>query len=158
MSKQSKSKIPSRDTRSIRLSSTGWIIKSLGTWLDTQIKEGLKPLGLSISHFSVMMTLLENDGLTQIEIGRQLTMPGSAITRNIDRLEQIGYVKRHNHETSRRSYRIHLTDEGRKIAPQLYSVVEDVNKHFLSSLSLADKNKFQTILLQLFTHVSTENT
>lgn len=157
MSEQSKLKNPSRDTRSLRLSSTGWIIKSLGSWLDTQMEVELKPLGLSISHFAVMMTLLENDGLTQIEIGRQLTMPGSAITRYIDRLEQIGYVKRHDHETSRRSYRIHLTGEGRKIAPQLYSLVEDVNKQFLSSLSQADQNKFQTILLQLLTHISTEN-
>lgn len=116
---------------------------------------GLKPLGLSMSQFAVMMTLLENDGFTQIEIGRQLTMPGSAITRNIDRLEQVGFVKRHNHETSRRSYRIYLTDEGRAIAPQLYSLVEGVNKHFLSSLSLTDRNKFQTILAELFSHVST---
>ncbi len=101
----------------------------------------LKPLGLSKSQFAVIMTLLETDGLTQIEIGRKLTMPGSAITRNLDGLEQLRFVKRHKHETSRRSYRIYLTDEGREIAPQLYSLVEDVNKHFLSSLSLADRKK-----------------
>lgn len=139
---------------SVRLNSTGWIIKSLGSWLDTQMETGLKPLGLSRSQFAVMMALLENDGLTQVEIGRQLTMPGSAVTRNIDRLEQVGFVKRHNHETSRRSYRIHLTNEGRKIAPQLFAVVEDVNKRLLSSLSLADNKKFQTILLELFTQVN----
>lgn len=150
MTKQNRSNISKTDTRQIRENSTGWIIKSLGGWLDKQMESGLKSLGLSMGQFAIMMTLLERDGLTQVEIGRRLSMPGSATTRHIDRLEELEFVKRQQHETSRRSYRICVTDKGVAIAPHLYTLITEVNEQFLASLSDTNKKDFQAILEKLY--------
>ncbi len=133
----------------IRKSSTGWLIKSLGAWLDDQMDIRLTPPGLSRGQFAIIMTLLENDGMIQAEIGRKILMPGYAITRNIDKLELNGLVKRQRHKSSRRAHSICLTKAGRELAPALFSIVKDVNRAFLESIDDKDKKELNEILSKL---------
>jgi DNA-binding MarR family transcriptional regulator len=114
----------------------------LSTWMDNQMNERLKPLGLSLKQFGIIMTLLEQEGLTQVEIGQRVMLPGYTTTRNLDKLESLGYVKRKSHETSRRSHRIWLTDAGRALAPDLYEASKSVNERFLSPLEAEQKAEF----------------
>lgn len=139
----------SDEIRSIRLSSCGWYLKTLGTWMDNQMDERLEPLGLSLNQFAIIMVLLEQEGLTQVEIGQRVMMPGYATTRNIDKLESLGYVKRQKHETSRRSYRIRLTETGRALAPDLFRATKSVNERFLSPLEEEQQAEFLRILATL---------
>ena len=133
-------------TGSVRLSSCGYYIKILGAWMDNKMNERLEPLGLSLTQFVIMMILLEEDSLTQVEIGQKAALPGYATTRNLDKLESLGYVKRKRHESSRRSYRIQLTDAGRDLAPALYRATTSVNELLLSPLTEEQKTEFKRIL------------
>ncbi len=146
MQERTKLKKSSDETRSIRLGSCGWYLKTLGTWMDNQMNEKLEPLGLSLSQFAIIMTLLEQEGLTQVEIGQRVKLPGYATTRNIDKLEFLGYVKRQKHESSRRSYRILLTEAGRALAPDLYRATKSLNERFLSPLEEEQKTELLRIL------------
>lgn len=137
--------------------SAGWMLKSLATWLDNQMIIGLKSCKLSLGQFAIIMTLLERDCLTQTEIGRKVSMPGYATTRNIDRLEEAGLLTRKKHETSRRSYRIHLTNKGKQLAPKLFAIVEDVNGRFLSSFNEDDKKKFKLMLFDILKHIRSDS-
>ncbi len=141
---------PSPDeTKRIRLGSCGWDMKMLGTWMDNQMNERLEPLGLSLIQFTIIMTLLEKEGLTQSEIGQRVALPKYAMTRHIDRLESLGYVIRKKHETSRRAYRILLTEEGRGLAPDLFRVTQNVNESFISTLEEGQKTELLKILKTL---------
>ena len=117
--------------------------------MDNQMNERLEPLGLSLNQFTIIMALLEQEGLTQVEIGQRVMLPGYATTRNIDKLESLGYVKRQKHETSRRSYRILLTETGRALAPDLYRATKSVNERFLSPLKEEQQAEFLRILTAL---------
>jgi len=132
-----------------RENSVGWMLKVLTTSLDSEMNRELKQLDLSISHFAILMTLLENEGLTQTEIGQKIIMPGYATTRMIDALEQKELVKRCKDENSRRNFRIHLTNKGHKIAPDLHKIVAKVNGDLLSVLSSTEKKHFSQILQKL---------
>ena len=134
------------ETQSVRLNSSGWYLKILGTWMDKMMHERLVPLGLSLNQFIIIMTLLEEDGLSQVDIGQKTMLPAYATTRNIDKLVSLGYVKRKRHESSRRSYRIMLTEEGKDIAPALFQATKSVNELFLSQLEEDQKTEFQKIL------------
>ena len=125
------------------------MLKVLTTSLDSEMSHELKQLGLSISHFALLMTLLENEGLTQTEIGKKIIMPGYATTRTIDALEQKELVVRCKDENSRRNFRIYLTDKGREIAPDLFKIVGKVNGNLLSALSSIEKKQFSQILQKL---------
>lgn len=146
MNKKIKLRLKTDETRSIRLGSCGWYLKTLGTWMDNQMNKRLGTMGLSLSQFAIIMTLLEQQGLTQVEIGQRVMLPGYATTRNIDKLESLGYVKRRRHETSRRSYRIQLTEAGRALAPDLYRATKSVNERFLSTLKEDDRTELLRIL------------
>ncbi|MCW8930820.1 MAG: MarR family transcriptional regulator [Gammaproteobacteria bacterium] len=132
-----------------RETSVGWMLKVLTTSLDSEMNNELKRLDLNISHFAVLMTLLENEGLTQTEIGKKIVMPGYATTRTIDALEQKKLVKRYKDENSRRVFRIHLTDEGHDIAPELFKIVAKINGNLLSVLTSAEEKSLSQILQKL---------
>lgn len=133
----------------VRENSIGWMLKLLSTGLDNTMIQALKPHGLNLGQFSIVMTLLEGDGITQSEIGRKISMPGYSTTRNIDVLEKIGLLERRKNELSRRSHCIRLTDKGRSLAPQLFSIVQSVNDKLLSLLDETDRELFKKILIQL---------
>jgi|GEM_PF-883336 len=148
MDKRIRPRNQSDETRSVRFGSYGWYFKTLGTWMDNKMKEGLAPFGLSLNQFAIIMTILEQEGLTQAEIGQRVMQPSYATTRNIDKLESLGYVKRQRHEGCRRSYHILLTEAGKALAPDLYRATESVNELFLSSLEEEQQRELLSILAE----------
>ena len=96
------------------------------------------------------MTLLENDGMPQAEIGRKILMPGYATTRNIDKLELNELLERKHHKSSRRAHSIYLTEKSRGLAPALFAIVEDVNEVFLGTIDDKDQKELNTILSRLY--------
>ncbi|MEA1890552.1 MAG: MarR family transcriptional regulator [Pseudomonadota bacterium] len=132
--------------KKVRETSVGWMLKVLCTSLDEKMNKEMKRLDLNIAQFAVLMSLSETEGLTQVEIGKKINMPGYATTRTIDALEKVQFVERKKDDRSRRSYRIYLTEQGRKIVPQLFVVVKKVNTQLLSTLTLTEKKQLNKIL------------
>ena len=98
------------------------------------------------------ITLLESmeiiDNRLIIDPG-QFWMPGYATTRTIDALEEKQFVARQKDDCSRRSYRIYLTDQSRRIIPELFIIVKKVNEQLLSVLSLTQRKHLTAILKKL---------
>ncbi|MEA1890446.1 MAG: MarR family transcriptional regulator, partial [Pseudomonadota bacterium] len=130
----------------VRENSIGWMLKMLCGRLDSDMTKELQQLGLNLGQFAVLMTLLEEEGLTQAEIGSKIVMPGYATTRNIDALEVMQIVERRKDERSRRSYRIHLTGQGHKIGPKLFKTVGNINEKLLSPLDASEQKQFLELL------------
>lgn len=133
----------------IRQSSVGWMLKRLCASLDADMSHELKPHRLNINQFAVIMTLLEQEGLTQAEIGKKIDMPGYSTTRTMDALEEKHIVERRRDERSRRSHRIYLTSRGRALAPELFSIVKRVNGGLLAALSGAQTGQLTSLLAAL---------
>ncbi len=115
------------ETHRVRTTSIGWLLKRLSSRLDGQMASGLMPLGLDLTSFAVLMTVLEHSPLSQVAIAERLGMPPYKVSRALDHLEQQGYVGRHADPASRRSHVIRPTDAGAALAPQMYDVVDTVN-------------------------------
>lgn len=86
---------------------------------------------LSPSQFNVLNLLHDQpEGLTQIELSRQLLMHRSNLTGLVDRLEERSLLARRDTPGDRRAYRVVLTAEGRKlmtkILPHYYQASEEV--------------------------------
>lgn len=86
---------------------------------------------LSPSQFNVLNLLWGlPDGLSQIDVSRQLIMHRSNVTGLIDRLEKRGLVKRLETPGDRRAYRVVLTANGielmEEVLPQYYAAAEEV--------------------------------
>ena len=139
----------SNKAKKVRTTSNGWMIQRIAKRLNDRMEQRLAVLDLSTQHFPVMMTVLENDGLTQTEIGGKFGMPSYAISRALDHLEAKGALERRQHPTSRRTHTIHATEVGQKLAPQLFEIVRLLNEELVSDLSVQEREMFQKILTKL---------
>lgn len=136
-------------TRVVRTNSVGWMVNALSVNVNALMKKALEPLDLTISQFSILMVLLEADGLSQSAIGKKVTIPGYSMTRNLDVLEARGLIERQADKNSRRSFCIVLTAEAHKLAPQLFNTVEEVNNHFLSGMEEEKVDQLKSLLMAL---------
>jgi DNA-binding MarR family transcriptional regulator len=86
---------------------------------------------LSPSQFNILNLLRGRpDGLSQIELSRELIMHRSNVTGLIDRLESRDLVERKEMANDRRAYRVVLSAKGHglmeRILPQYYKAAEEV--------------------------------
>jgi DNA-binding MarR family transcriptional regulator len=102
--------------------------------LDLLRKKLLQPfflsLGLSIGQGQprILNHLLIKDDITQKELADLCDMDVTTISRTIDKLEEAELLERKRHPECRRSYRIRLTEEGRKKALQIkerFELIDD---------------------------------
>lgn len=135
--------------RAMRRNSLGWMIQRLSGRVADDMGRAVAPLGLSLPQFAVMMTVLEEDGLSQSQIGRKFRMPAYAISRALDGLAAQGYVERRANPASRRAHGIHATAKGLGIAPRLFAIVDERNAAIAAPLSPEELAVFTGLLRRL---------
>ena len=91
-------------------SSVGFIVnttaKAFQKALDAELR---KNVGVSISQWRVISTLVRQPGITQKEIADRVGIEGSTLVPIIDKMEKDGFVKRKLDDEDRRINRIYLT-------------------------------------------------
>ncbi len=142
-------KIESRKVQEIRETSLGWGLNVLTRTMNRVMKKELGDLDLTMSQFAILMTLLENDGISQTEIGNKVVLPGYAMTRNIDGLEKQALIKRQQDENSRRAHCVVVTQEGWKLAPRIFKVIEKVNNKFFSALDEEEAEQLMRLMIKV---------
>lgn len=76
------------------------------------------PLALRPVEYSLLMLLLANHEMTPKQLVSALALPAPSLTLLVDRLHERGLVERVRSETDRRSQRVMLTAEGRRLADE----------------------------------------
>ncbi|RVT82203.1 MarR family transcriptional regulator [Rhodobacteraceae bacterium CCMM004] len=132
-----------------RATSIGWLLQRAARQAEAAMEERLTDVGLSVQQFAVMMTVLEDPGLSQTEIGARFSMPAWAISRAIDHLVAEGLVERRAHPTSRRTLAIYPTEEGRALAGRLFAIVGEVNDTVSAPLTGAERGTLAALLVKL---------
>lgn len=125
--------------RQVRQGSAGWHIQRLAGQLDRAMNDALAEHGLHVQSFAVVMMLIENEGLSQRQIGQRFSAPAYAISRAIDGLERDGFLERRIDPASRRSNTVHATQKAKRLAPMLFKIVADVNARLLARLDEAER-------------------
>lgn len=106
----------------------------------------MEPLGIGAGQYPYLFSLYREDGQTQQSLADHLAVDKSAAVGAINRLEALGYVERRTDAADRRHYRIHLTDQGRAIRPELERIVDEVLTLMLEGIDGAERD---TVLASL---------
>jgi DNA-binding MarR family transcriptional regulator len=80
---------------------------------------------ISVAYFAVLQALWEADGVSITDLGERVQLEKSTMTSLIDRMESAGLVRRDDHPTDRRAYRICITARGRELEEKLDQVVTE---------------------------------
>jgi DNA-binding MarR family transcriptional regulator len=100
------------------------------------------PLGLSPAHAYLIRLVLEKPGLMQKEIGQELHLEKSTITRFIDKMVEAGYLKRKVKikEESKHQY-IYATGKAQAIKIELENIGDTLYKKSQQLIELDDLAK-----------------
>jgi len=102
---------------------------SRATWaMNNAVNRILRENGLpdiSVAYFAVLQALWETDGLSISDLGERVQLEKSTMTCLIDRMEAADLVRRDDHPTDRRAYRICITSRGRDLEEKLDQVVTE---------------------------------
>src|SRR5437588_10346813 len=82
--------------------------------LNQAFRRRIAHLGLTPDQFTVMRTLLENDGITQRELTSLMSSDPNTVASLLERMETAGLLARKSHEKDRRANRLHLEIAGKQ--------------------------------------------
>jgi MarR family transcriptional regulator, organic hydroperoxide resistance regulator len=93
----------------------------VGLWFEMQARleahftELAAEYGLSAIQAKVLLTLQPDGAMTMRTLAGQLQYDASNLTGVVDRLEEVGAVRRQPHPSDRRAKGVMLTDEGQRV-------------------------------------------
>jgi DNA-binding MarR family transcriptional regulator len=118
---------------------------SRATWaMNNFVNRMLKKSGLaniSVAYFAVLQALWDKDGLSISHLGERAHLEKSTMTSLIDRMEGAALLRRKDHPTDRRAYKICLTDRGKELEAKLDQVVSRAYKHLTRGIPEKDLQK-----------------
>lgn len=87
--------------------------------------EAMKKYGLSSGTYPFLLMLNEEEGVSQSRVCKEVNVDKAMATRSINKLVELGYVKKENDEIDTRAYKLYLTDEAKAIIPELRLIMRE---------------------------------
>ncbi|MDY3920333.1 MAG: MarR family transcriptional regulator [Candidatus Limivivens sp.] len=94
----------------------------------------------------LLMIVANNSGLTQSEIAKKLCVKPATLTVMLQRMEGAGLVIRHPSPRDQRSQLVYITEEGKRISGQTWSLVKDLIQDVYRGISEEEMESYRRIL------------
>jgi len=111
-------------------------------------------LGVTASQAMVLNFLGEEDRIPSRHLGQKLAITSATMTGILDRLEKMALIERRSHPDDRRSILVCLTNQGHRIATEVYAIMVAANKSFLNQISSQQNAEFRDVLRQIWREAS----
>lgn len=117
---------------------------ALSQWIEQDL--AAQGHALNLSQFLVLRKLDALGPMSAIDLARAIDHNPGAMTRLLDRLEALGYLRRKPQLGDRRALRIELTETGAALSQQLRASAERASGHALRTLDAAERVQFIELL------------
>lgn len=107
-------------------------------------------LGFRPGQVSVLVLIIENPGIFQIELSRELEIDKATVVALIDRLEKAGLVTRQRSTEDRRNQALFATREGIKMAKTLLEITEQHEARYCAQFTAAELKQFLEYLQRIY--------
>jgi DNA-binding MarR family transcriptional regulator len=104
---------------------------------------------IKLLHFEIMKVLKEEGTLHPARIGEMLLIAKAQMTRLIDKLVELGFVKREMDASDRRTINITLTDKGSKVLEEQDNLVINAVRENMADLTEAELEALSSSLRNL---------
>ena len=133
-----------------RLSSLlGFRLRRAETVMHRDFILSLKSCDLTQKHFSVLLLIQENPGISQIELCGVLGTDPNTMIAFIDRLSDRGLVCRIRSTVDRRKTELHITDAGLQVLEKALSLIGEHEARFRSRFKPAELKRLMEYLDRL---------
>lgn len=136
--------------RSEHIAVSAWLrLLKVQALLEREVRRRLGD-GFTLPQFDVLNQLARRpEGMTFVELSRQLLVTAGNLTGIVDRLEREGLVLRRPHPADRRAWRLTLTPRGWRAVSQTIPVHNRAVMRLMAALSQRDLRELRALLGRL---------
>lgn len=102
-------------------------VRQLSRIITRVYDDALRPLGITASQYTLLAQLASRDGITAVEIGHDLDIEKSTLSRNLKRLLALGHLNM-DPPAGRRGRGLHLTPKGQAVLKDAYPIWLDAQR------------------------------
>ncbi|WP_406223903.1 MarR family winged helix-turn-helix transcriptional regulator [Streptomyces canus] len=115
--------------------SLGYLLKEASSTLRAAMEEVLRPLGMSVTHYSCLELLAQRPGLSNSELARGAFVTRQTMNVLLQTLERDGYVTRPAEAPVGKALPTRLTPRGRRSLEKASAAVRSVEARMLAGLT-----------------------
>src|SRR4030042_4081573 len=101
----------------------------------------------------IMFVLWRNEGISIQELAKETSLSKSTLTSMLDRLEEMGYIKRVASKIDRRKILIELSEKDRSLHNQYTQVSQKMNGIYYKGFNNEEIEVFENYLSRIFTNL-----
>ena len=131
--------------------SLGYLVNRMARLMAHELAEKIRPAGVAIGQWAVLLVLWARDGLSQAELSRLVAIEPPTIVRTIDRMVRDGLVIRMPDLDDGRLSRIYLTEWGWSLRDELVPLAMAVNDAILQRLTVNEGRTLRRLLTKVLT-------
>lgn len=126
--------------------SLGYLVKQVSSVLRSEMEAALRPLGMTITHYSCLELLLQRPGLSNSDLARGTFVTRQSMNIVLQSLESDGLVTRLDRPISGRVLPTELTPAGRERLRLASAAVKAVEDRMKGSLSAQEETVLRDLL------------
>ena len=122
-------------------------VRQLSRIITRVYDDAMRPLGITASQYTLLAQLAARDAITAVEIGHELDIEKSTLSRNLKRLLALGHINM-DPPAGRRGRGLHLTPKGQAILKDAFPVWQDAQKRAFTVMGAESRNTLDGLLMQ----------
>ncbi|KZE42761.1 MarR family winged helix-turn-helix transcriptional regulator [Microbacterium sp. T32] len=126
--------------------SLGYLLKEAASALRAAMEDVLRPLGMTITHYSCLELLAQRPGSSNSDLARGAFVTRQSMNVLLQSLERDGVVERPATAPSGKVLPTRLTDKGRRDLAAASAAVRSVERRMLSGMTDAEQAAARTAL------------
>lgn len=127
----------------------GILIRNADLTIANYVKKQLEPYNLAPEQNLIMMMLWKKDAISPNEFALILNKDKANIARMIVSLEKKGYIKRADDPLDKRTFKVHLTDEGKRLEHFVVPVLQKTQQTVMSGITVEQFVDMQNLFTKM---------
>jgi DNA-binding MarR family transcriptional regulator len=122
-------------------------VRQLSRIITRVYDDALRPLGITASQYTLLAQLASRDGITAVEIGTELDIEKSTLSRNLKRLLALGHLIM-DPPAGRRGRGLHLTPKGTSVLKEAFPIWQNAQSRTITIMGSDSRGTLDGLLRQ----------
>jgi DNA-binding MarR family transcriptional regulator len=114
----------------------------------------LNKLGLHVGQERVLLSLIDQEGMSQSDLVAHLCIEPPTVTKTLQRMEKTGLVERRQNDQDGRVTLVSVTAQGRALQQPILQVWNDLEERMLVNMTLTERTLLRRLLMQTLANLT----
>ncbi|GGO86967.1 hydroxycinnamic acid degradation regulator [Marinobacterium nitratireducens] len=142
--------LPAADSNGVLDELIGYALKRAHVHMNRKLVARLGQHDLRPAQFAALVMIEQAPGLTQVDLGSQLSIDPPQVVTLVNKLEKMGLALRIRSKPDRRAYGIYLSKSGEQLLKQLKTDAREVDIDGTASLDEGERAQLLALLKKLY--------